>query len=65
MATPQPPSNHLTFNDAVEVWILHQAGWFQHRIAANFDVNPGRINDVLKERVHVGSREAAGRKGAA
>ncbi|WP_353640936.1 hypothetical protein [Mesorhizobium sp. WSM2239] len=65
MAMHHPPSKQLTFNDAVEVWLLHQAGWFQHRIAAKFDVNPARINEVLKERAHVGSHEAASRKGAA
>lgn len=55
----------LSFDDAVEVWLLHRSGWFQHRIAAKFDVNQGRISEVLKERAHRGSREAASQKGAA
>lgn len=53
------PSYTLTFNDAIHIWLRHWAGEFQNRIAASFDVNPGRVNDVLKERKHVGSREAA------
>ena len=53
------PSHKLTFDDAVAVWLCHWNGKFQNRIAASFDVNPGRVNEVLKERVHVGSKEAA------
>ncbi|MBC7312847.1 MAG: hypothetical protein H5U11_10175 [Rhizobium sp.] len=53
------PSYTLTFEDAVQIWLRHWAGEFQNRIAASFDVNPGRVNEVLKERKHVGSREAA------
>lgn len=53
------PSYTLTFDDAVQIWLRHWAGEFQNRIAASFDVNPGRVNEVLKERKHVGSREAA------
>jgi hypothetical protein len=65
MTIEHPPSMHLSFDDAVEVWHLHHAGWFQHRIAAKFDVNPGRISDILKERKHPGSRAAANQSGAA
>lgn len=49
----------LTFDDAVDIWIRHWNGEYQHRIAASFDVNPGRVNEVLKGARHVGSREAA------
>ena len=49
----------LTFDDAVDVWTRSWMGGFQHRIAASFDVNPGRVSEVLKERTHVGSRLAA------
>lgn len=49
----------LTFEDAVDVWIRSWKGEFQHRIAADYDVNPGRVSEVLKERVHVGSRLVA------
>ncbi|KQS87913.1 MULTISPECIES: hypothetical protein [unclassified Rhizobium] len=59
------PSYQLTFEDAVEIWLRHWNGEFQNRIAANFDVNPGRVNDVLKERKHIGSRIEALKKRAA
>ena len=53
------PSYTLTFDDAVHIWLRHWSGEYQNRIAASYDVNPGRVNDVLKERAHVGSRQAA------
>ena len=49
----------LTFDDAVDVWIRSWRGEFQHRIAAFYDVNPGRVSEVLKERTHLGSRTTA------
>jgi hypothetical protein len=58
-------SYKLTFEDAVEIWLRHWAGEFQNRIATGFDVNPGRVNEVLKERNHIGSREIALKKKAA
>lgn len=53
------PSRALTFDDAVQIWLCHWTGEFQNRIAARLDVNPGRVNEVLKERKFIGSREAA------
>lgn len=53
---------HLTFDDAVCVWLRHWNGEYQHRIAASYDVNPGRVNDVIKERKHFGSRAEAVRR---
>ena len=53
------PSYSLTFDDAVAIWRRHWNHEFQHRIAADYDVNPGRINEVLKGKRHVGSREVA------
>ena len=36
------------FDDAVEIWIVWlTTRQFQNRIAAEFDVNPGRINEIL------------------
>lgn len=55
----KPSTYQLTFDDAVDIWRRHWSGAYQHRIAAHFDVNPGRVNEVLKESRHVGSREAA------
>jgi hypothetical protein len=49
----------LSYADAVDVWVLHLRGEFQHLIAAKYGVNQGRINDVLKERMHSGSKQAA------
>ncbi|MDQ0132432.1 hypothetical protein J2T08_000333 [Neorhizobium galegae] len=53
------PSYTLTFDDAIQIWLRHWNGEFQNRIAGSFDVNPARVNEVLKERKHVGSRGAA------
>ncbi len=55
------PSRRLTFEDAVEIWIRHWSGEFQNRIAAHFDVNPGRVNEVLKGQRHPGSEGVADR----
>jgi hypothetical protein len=52
-------SYRLTFEDAVEIWRRFLAGEFQHRIAAAFDVNPGRISEVIKGHKFPGSREFA------
>jgi hypothetical protein len=49
----------LSFSDAVQVWLQRWTGMFQHHIAARFGVNPGRVNEVLKEKRHVGSRMIA------
>jgi hypothetical protein len=35
------------------------AGEFRHRIAVSLDMNPGRISDVIKKRIHAGSRGRA------
>ncbi|UJQ93036.1 hypothetical protein [Mariluticola halotolerans] len=55
------PSYRLTFEDAVRIWLMVWEGHFHNRIAAEFDVNPGRVSDVVKHRMHVGS-EAEARK---
>lgn len=49
----------LSFEDAVEVWKRYWAGEYQHRIAAYFDVNAGRISEILKRKRHIGSEKAA------
>ncbi len=61
----EKPSYTLTFEDAVEIWLRSLNGEFQNRIAASFDVNPARVNEVLKERKHLGSREVALKRCAA
>ena len=52
-------SHRLTFDEAVEIWLLSWQGEFQNRIAAKYDVNSGRVNEVLKEKRHIGSRKVA------
>lgn len=59
METTETPTHTLTFEDAVDVWLRSFKGEYQHRIAASYDVNPGRVNDVLKGRLHAGSRFVA------
>jgi hypothetical protein len=61
VAARQKPSYRLTFYDAVEVWRRYWAGEYQSRIAAFFDVNQGRISEVLKGKLHPGSETAARR----
>ncbi|MBB3976461.1 hypothetical protein GGQ64_001650 [Rhizobium azooxidifex] len=65
MTNDNIPSYTLTFEDAVQIWLRYWAGEFQNRIAASLDVNPGRVNEVLKERKFIGSREAALKERAA
>ncbi|MCP3393390.1 hypothetical protein NLM27_32045 [Bradyrhizobium sp. CCGB12] len=52
----------LSFEDAVHVWVRHWNGEYQHRIAASYDVNPGRVSEVIKERRHSGSRLEAAKR---
>ena len=49
----------LSFDQAVEAWLRYWDGEYQDRIAASFDVNPGRVNEVVKRRKHVGSEAVA------
>lgn len=51
----------LTFEDAILIWRVHWNGELQSRIAARFDVNQGRISEVLSGKLHSGSEAAAGR----
>ena len=64
MATNIPPDERrsprtLSFHEAVQVWLRYWSGEFQDRIAASFDVNPGRVSEVVKGHKHHGSREVA------
>ena len=61
MARVREPSYRLTFNDAIEVWRRYWAGEYQNRIAAFFDVNQGRVSEVINGHLHPGSRDAASR----
>jgi hypothetical protein len=48
MASQHPgrPSRRLTHDDAKQVRRMIAEGWLQSRIAAHFDVNPGRISEI-------------------
>ncbi|MBN9068759.1 MAG: hypothetical protein J0H60_20530 [Rhizobiales bacterium] len=48
MAPQYPQPYQLTLDDAVDVWLRHWNGEYQHHIAASYRVNPGRVNEVLK-----------------
>lgn len=56
------PCYRLTFEDAVTIHLRLMSGEFYSRIAANFDVNQGRIADVKKHRLHPGSYDEALRR---
>jgi hypothetical protein len=53
------PSRRLSFDDAVEIHRRLKRGEFVNRIAAHFDVNPGRVSEIRKGALHPGSREVA------
>lgn len=56
------PAHVLTFDEAVQVWLMRWDGWIQSRIAAHFDTNQGRISEVLSGERQPGSREEAKRR---
>jgi len=49
----------LTPDDAVQIWLMHWAGTYQHDIAAQFGVNQGRISEILNGYRHYGSEARA------
>jgi len=53
------PSKKLNFLQAIEVWKRLRKGEFQNRIAADYDVNPGRISEIKKGQLHFGSELAS------
>ena len=59
MTNPRRPSYRLTFEDAVRIWQMHSPGEINSRIAAHFDVNQGRISEVLTGKRHQGSERIA------
>lgn len=56
------PCHRLTFEEAVEIQIRLASGEFYSRIAADYDVNQGRIADVKFGRLHPASYEEALRR---
>ena len=53
---------HLSFDDAVQIWHRHWEHEYQHKIAASYGVNQGRISEVLSGKLHPGSRGEAAKK---
>lgn len=43
------PSKPVTLAMARDFVRLHKRGWFQNRIAAKWDVNPGRVCEVVNK----------------
>ena len=56
---PRKPSHKLTSAEAVQAWKYYAQGHFSHRITGHFDTDPGRTYDVLKEKLHPGSKARA------
>ncbi len=46
MSKVRNPSRQLTWQDVAEIKKLLSEGHFQNRIAAKYDVNPGRISEI-------------------
>lgn len=59
MSGKRTPSHQLTFDEAVEVWLLWWDGEYKNRIAARFDVNVWRVYDVKNGKLHPGSQAIA------
>jgi hypothetical protein len=62
VANDNKETYRLAFDDAVDIWLRHWAGHYQHHIAADYRCNSARINEVLKGKRHPGSREVAEKK---
>lgn len=55
------PGRRPSFDDAVEIWRAWHQNQFVHRIAANFDISPGRVYEIVHGKVYTGSKEVAER----
>jgi hypothetical protein len=55
----------FTFDEAIDVWLRYWSGQVQSDIAADYRINAGRVNEVLKERKHRGSKQAAAQQRSA
>jgi transcriptional regulator with XRE-family HTH domain len=52
-------SRHLTLKDAIEICRRRSNGEAQHRIAAAYDVNQGRISEILSGKRFPAARRLA------
>ena len=62
MTGMRTPCHRLTYEEAVEIQIRLARGEMYSRIAADYDVNQGRVADVRFGRLHPGSRDEALRR---
>ena len=62
MTHTRTPSHRLTYEEAVEIQIRLIRGEVYSRIAADYDVNQGRVADVKFGRLHLGSHGEALRR---
>jgi hypothetical protein len=53
------PKTKFTFEEAVDVWMRHFSGQYQHQIAAAYVINVRAVNHVLKAKSHLGSKQIA------
>jgi hypothetical protein len=53
------PKTKFTLEEAVDVWMRHFSGQYQHQIAAAYVINVRAVNHVLKEKTHIGSKQVA------
>jgi hypothetical protein len=53
------PKTKFTLDEAIDVWLRHFSGQYQHQIAAAYVINVRAVNHVLKEKTHLGSKQAA------
>jgi hypothetical protein len=57
--TMTTPKTRFSLEEAVDVWMRHFSGQYQHQIAAAYVINVRAVNHVLKEKTHVGSKQIA------
>ena len=62
MSHPRTPCHRVTYEEAVEIHIRLMRREMYSRIAADYDVNQGRIADVKFGRLHPGSYTEALRR---
>ena len=56
------PSRKLTEEDAIQIWILLLQGMHQHKIAALYGVNQGRISEIKTGKRFPGAKMKAMRQ---
>jgi hypothetical protein len=57
--TKETKMSGLTEIDAVDIWLRYWAGEFQHKIAAHYGINQGRISEIVSGKRFPASKRAA------